>query len=77
MDDEARRLKVLIETNTLVLEELRRLDDPALANLIRELEQARADAEIQLEQLRAEQEERPTAPENDATRERDPACDSS
>jgi hypothetical protein len=65
MDDEARRLKVLIETNTLVLEELARLDDPALTNLIRELERARAEAEIQLGQRRAEQEERQPPPPND------------
>jgi hypothetical protein len=53
MDDEARRLKTLIETNTLVLEELRRLDDPALTNLLQELEQVRADAIAQLAELRA------------------------
>ena len=65
MDDETRRLEVLIETNTLVLEELRRLDDPALTNLIRELEQARTDAEIQLAQIRSEQQERQPPPQKE------------
>lgn len=65
MDDEAGRLKVLIETNTLILEELRRLEDPSLANLIGELERARTDAKIQLAEIRAESQERQPAPPND------------
>jgi hypothetical protein len=48
MDDEAHRLKTLIESNTNALAELRRLNDPGLAKLIQHLEQARAEAVAQL-----------------------------
>jgi hypothetical protein len=48
MDDEAHRLKTLIECNTNALEELRRLHDPALTTLIQDLEQVRAEAVAQL-----------------------------
>jgi hypothetical protein len=52
MDDEIRRLKSLIENATNALEELRRLDDPELTNLLQELERARAEAVAELAQLR-------------------------
>jgi hypothetical protein len=51
MDDEAHRLKTLIESTTKSLEELRRLNDPATTALIQDLEQARAEAVAQLAQL--------------------------
>jgi hypothetical protein len=48
MDDEAHRLKTLIESTTKSLKELRRLNDPATTALIQDIEQARAEAVAQL-----------------------------
>ena len=48
MEDEAHRLRSIIENTTAALDELRSLDDPATADLIQDLEQARAEAVSEL-----------------------------
>jgi hypothetical protein len=53
MDDEADRLKTLIENNTNALEELRLLRDPATTTLIQDLERVRAESIAKLAELRA------------------------
>ena len=48
MDDEAHRLRSIIESTTAALDELRSLEDPATADLMQDLEQARAEAVAEL-----------------------------
>jgi hypothetical protein len=48
MDDEAHRLKSIIESTTDALSELRSLEDPATDGLIQDLERTRAEAVAEL-----------------------------
>jgi hypothetical protein len=48
VDDETHRLKSIIESTSAALDEVRRLDDPATAGLIQDLERTRAEAVAEL-----------------------------
>jgi hypothetical protein len=48
MTDEAHRLRVLIESTTNALEELRNLNDPKVTGLVQDLERVRAESVAQL-----------------------------
>jgi hypothetical protein len=52
-DDEARRLRALVESSTAAAQELRSFHDPAVARLIEDLERVRAESVARLAEVGA------------------------